>query len=151
MHKIFKYSYSPATQEASLPLSARVIRIDHVDDGFYKGDFVWAIVETGEPNVPQKLTLSPAWGWDLSEMEKVQLAVKEKQEIECANAPVYAHEDDGKIYAYCPRGTPPQKYQIAVFKTGQEMDIHPDRLIYLGLNRLWIIQELGLYTFLVTP
>lgn len=60
------------------------------------------------------------------------------------------YHGDGDIFVYCdPADQEVRTWNIAVFKTGQRIDIDVDKLTYLGLNRLWIVQELGLYTFLV--
>lgn len=143
--KIFKYRIENGF--ASYPENAIVIRTDHVDDGFYFGDFLWAIVEPGQENVRQKVDRV---GWSLAPkpdvpLNKVQIAVKEKQIIR-SGTPVYAHEDDGKIYVYCLYDTV-RNHEIAVYKTGQQIDVNISDYTYIGLNRLWIIQELGLYTF----
>ena len=162
MKKIFKYIYSPA---AHVPLNAWVLRIDHIEDGFYKGDFIWAVVDTEEkafetlPNLPfpfsasqKEITFKKLARQNLSKyaLKRVQLAIKEKQEIEAHGPPAYAEEKDGHLYVYChDHCLPLTKYKIAVYKTGQEIDLPLEKLIYLGINRLWIIEELGLYTFLV--
>lgn len=46
MHTIFKYQI--INSKSVIPIDAHIIRIDHVDDGFYKGDFIWAIVDTDQ-------------------------------------------------------------------------------------------------------
>jgi hypothetical protein len=154
MYKIFKYKLNPDLT-VEMPHRARILRVAHVDDGFYKGDFVWAIVDTTWPNVWINLS-GTIWSSSIRNGPhnavgyRQELRVKEKQEIFLPGYPYDAQEDNGKIYVYHEAGGNPANYKIAVFKTGQEIDIPIDKLQYLGLNRLWIIQELGLYTFWVT-
>jgi len=135
-----------------MPESANILRIDYVDDGFYKGDFVWAIVNVGVPSIERKVTPPSAkHNTELAETRLIELRVKEKQTIRSNGIPIRAGEADGKIYVECLDGEFSQEHQIAVYKTGQPIDLDVGRLVYLGINRLWIVQELGLYTFLVTP
>lgn len=153
MHKIFKYDYDREMQRAILPTNAKILRVDHVDDGFYKGDFVWAIVDTNET---EKVSVTIPVYWLHENLNPLhiyyraeELKVKEKQEITIKGIPMSAGEGDGKIFVYY-AGTEEEKtYKIGVFKTGQEIDVPVEKLRYLGLNRLWIVQELGLYTFLI--
>lgn len=143
---IFKYGVVDGF--ALIPEGARIIRQDHVDDGFYKGDFVWAIVDRdSKPSIQHKFIQDKELivGTFMSH----RLAVKEKQTINCSK-PVAAKEVDGNIYIYSNYDcNTKQDWKIAVYKTGQDIDLDVDKLEYLGLNRLWIVQELGLYTFLV--
>lgn len=156
MTKIFKYPFDPDTLEVEMPQRAWILRIDHVDDGFYKGDFLWAVVNTEDPKVRQRLdkylveivrrvNVPPAG------CGKIELRVKEKQTVERTGSLCGAGEEDGKIYVYEDGFGSLGESQVAVFKTGQEIDVPIEKLRYLGLNRLWIIQELGLYTFEVRP
>ena len=159
MLKIFKYELNRETRVVNMPVLSRIIRVAHVDDNFYKGDFVWAIIDTEQSEL-QEIVLNETYmvalnaePFDYSDYIKHEIRVKEKQEIEVNGFPVGAHEDDGKLYVYiqdkftdCTDGS--KKFKIAMFKTGQEIDIPLNKMVYLGLNRLWIIQELGLYTFL---
>lgn len=154
MHKIYKYPYIDG--KVTLPKNAIILRTDHVDDGFYLGDFCWAIVNIDEKElqtVELPLGFSTAQKPDFSSCCRIQLAVKEKQEIECiGGTPVYAEEYDGKMYIYHIARPPlyaTHYYKIAVYKTGQPIDIDINKLQYLGLCRLWIAQELGLYVFLI--
>jgi hypothetical protein len=153
--KIFKYPISNHIIEA--PINRTTIRIDHVDDGFYpKGDYLWAIVDPDDEKVVQKLSPDEQVQFairdgdpDVGHLEEIELRVKEKQEI-FSGLPVYAQEDDGKMYVYCLKEEP-RIHKICVYKTGQEMDIDPAELKYIGFNRLWIIQELCLYVFRHEP
>lgn len=148
MKKIFKYKYCPISKTAVMPLDAQILRVDHVDDGFYKGDFVWAIVEVGDENIEKVIESAPKQIPITDFPNIVELRVKEKQIINTMGYPCGAGEIDGKIYIGCV-GDLEHESTIAVYKTGQEIDLPVEKLVYLGLNRLWIIQELGLYTFFV--
>lgn len=145
MHKIFKYTFDE-NGVTQIPLQSEIIRMDHVDDGFYKGDFVWAIVDTDKLSVTREVRYQqdsiPAIPHGAQARE---IAVKEKQIISNFY-PSLAREVDGKLYVYgCEDlGT---EYEICVFKTGQPIDVDISSYSYIGLCRLWIVQELGLYTF----
>ena len=148
MKKIFKYTYNPETRTASLPEDAVILRVDYVDDGFYKGHFVWAIVTVGEPNVERSVEPISCWKPDGSYMTvSTELRVKEKQTITTYGLPVKAGEQDGKLYVHCLHDGPKQEHQIAFYKTGQIIDLPVEKLEYVGFSRLWIVQELCLYVF----
>lgn len=167
MKKIFKYDFDNATGEVTMPQGAQVIRIDHVDDGFYKGHFLWAIVTVGDENIEQIIsidelaqimhpTLSKVFieaalkTQRTNDFGRIELRVKEKQTVSVPGYPVAAGEEDGKLYLYYTVSPIAEgDYDIAFYKTGQEIDLPVEDLRYIGLNRLWIIQELGLYTFVV--
>jgi hypothetical protein len=140
------YKYRAENGLVVLPSEAIVLRQDHVDDGFYLGDFVWAIVDTDAP-VDTMMPYHKDKTIDQfrkDQFNRVLLPVKEKQIITCGK-PVYAGETDGLINIYCAGDVRPRK--IVVYKTGQKITEDIASLRYIGLNRLWIIQELGLYTF----
>lgn len=168
MLKIFKYQFDE-NGVATIPEDAWVIRKDHVDDGFYLGDFVWANVDT------EKLEPTQTVKFDLDSTGKLysvdglknalkaaltirsknrecdmtleQVGVTEKQILE-GIVPCYITEDDkGKLWVGGEVGDEDTKYELAFFKTGQEIDVDIKDYIYIGLGRLWIIQELGLYAF----
>lgn len=159
MHKIFKYPFDKETRIVTMPRNGKIIRIDYVDDGFYKGDFVWAIVNTADeketfaidPLLFSNLYRHNSKDFYSGKYPRHELKVKEKQTVFLPSPPIGAHEDDGKIYVVSePYSELKLKgYKIGVFKTGQPIDVDIDKLTYLGLNRLWIVQELGLYTFLI--
>lgn len=156
MKKIFKYPIDMESLIVTMPQDAWILRIDHVDDGFYRGDFVWAVVDAQAPSVPYRLDkYLVAAVKHTNEVpagcSRIELRVKERQTIHCPGQLQGAGEEDGKIYVYYEEFGEARDVEIAVFKTGQEIDVPTDMLRYLGLNRLWIIQELGLYTFEVTP
>lgn len=156
-YKIFKYTIDPVTRIARMP-HGRILRVDHVDDGFYpKGDYVWAIVDADDKDFFE--CPFPVGNWSAAPSPTItrnhefyELKVKEKQTLELYQQPIFAQEDDGKLFVWTNPVSledKPKEYKIAVYKTGQKIDIDPDKLTYIGLCRLWIVQELGLYTFLV--
>lgn len=155
MNKIFKYRIENG--KTKIPKDAIILRIDHVDDGFYLGDFLWAIVNTEQRETVDYHWNGEKFGTNTHDAEDdrccyYQLSVKEKQEIEIrGDMLIGAGEFDGKIFISYYPSSESKKFKIAVFKTGQEIDIPLKKLRYLGLNRLWIIQELGLYTFEILP
>lgn len=156
MFKIFKYELDPITRSALMPRCIP-LRVDHVDDGFYKGDFVWAIVDENEGLKHNQYFHEKSWSASpepntIELYTRQELLVKEKQQIHIRGVPIYADNGDGKMFVYYDHRGPSaeiETHTIAVYKTGQPIDIPIEKLTYLGLNRLWIIQELGLYTFLV--
>ena len=156
-YKIFKYTIDPVTRIARMP-HGRVLRVDHVDDGFYpKGDYVWAIVDAEDKEFFEYPF--PSGNWSAVPVSNIarkhefyELKVKEKQVLELYQPPIFAEEDDGKLFVWTGPvdfGDKPKKYKIAVYKTGQKIDIDPAKLTYIGVCRLWIVQELALYVFIV--
>lgn len=156
MHKIFKYKLTES-RTVELPINAKIIRIDHVNDGYYHGDFVWAIVD---PEEKEKETLKFDEAY-VSRMMKevnkdhlyndltpVRIRITEVQEVELPGHAVSAGGVDGDIFLYCDEYDD-RKDVVHLYKTGQSFKIHPDKLRYVGLNTIWIKQELGLYTFIV--
>lgn len=154
MNKIFKYEIKEG--KTKIPKGARILRIDHVDDGFYNGDYLWAIVDTEE-----KEMLDFNWDGNMysaartpdNYMLPFRIKVKEKQSVQFPDFKIKcAGEFDGEIRLWCEPDPGNRKTtEIVVYKTGQEIDIPIDKLKYLGLNRLWIVMELGLYTFEILP
>ena len=155
MNKIFKYTITDGKILA--PKDIKIIRCDHVDDGFYKGDFAWGIVDANDKEMVEREVIFP---FSLNKkpksfdgLNRIQLSVKEKQTIIINGKPLYAEDDDGKMFVYYEKSNPldgawESEYEIVVYKTGQEITEPLDELVYLGLNKLWIMQELGLYTFI---
>jgi hypothetical protein len=156
--KIFKYELkkSGSNYTCELPLLHKMIRTDHVDDGFYKGDYLWAIVNPNHERVAQTINLQLGYslkekpdGWE--EIHMQQIAVKEKQTVRLAGKPLYSQSENGLMYVYyhLDKNNESRDYTICVYKTGQEIKESLDKLEYLGINKLWIFQELALYTFLL--
>ena len=83
---------------------------------------------------------------------KYELSVQEKQVIELPqNAEIIRVQDvDGKFYLWAIVNTdlehPIEKRALEFYKTGQPIE-QIDSLVYLGLCKLFIMQELGLYVF----
>lgn len=153
MYKIFKYDVDPLTRSAMMPKGIP-LRADYVDDGFYKGHYAWSIVD--ENDSAKFMHAFPDVKWSAcpapQPSDKViirDLKVKEKQDIYIEGDPIYAQEADGTMQIHARYTGKLTHHKIAVYKTGQAIDLPIEKLTYLGLNRLWIIQELGLYTFLV--
>lgn len=154
MKKIFKYDFNRETGEVEMPEEALILRIDHVDDGFYKGDFLWAIVNPEDKKVKRNILSYLPYNlnekYDQENVRTIQLKVKEKQTISIPGKPLRVKENDGEILLQfkLDLNNPPSEYKIAFFKTGQPIDIDISAQNYLGLARIWIVQELGLYSFL---
>jgi hypothetical protein len=163
MHKIFKYKVEELNGKffTFMPDNAILIRMGDVHDDFYDGSFIWAIVNTKDKRLPREVDYRE-WSANprpdnFGSLNSVQLRIKEKQETDLTlGTPVYAQDIDGKLWLYMkpsfnpfPKGSDFKKYKIVFYKTGQEITEDVSKLKYLGLCRLWIMQELGLYTFLV--
>ena len=152
MKKIFKYPVEDGF--AVMPKENQLLRVDYVSDSQYEGWFAWAIIDTdnliqtANRFVGRELEISAAPRSCAEGLTRHEIRVKEKQEICLLSPPVFAEEDDGKIYIYTEdEVVKRKKYTIHLYKTGQEIDIPIEKLTYIGLNRVWIVQELGLYTF----
>ena len=150
--KIFKYpvTHNDKGYFINCPKDIRIIRMNHVDDGFYKGDFVWGIIDPSHDNEVMKIDYIESNLDLIPRSFRLQLQVKEKQTVRIQGTPILAKDDDGLLYLYYDLsiGIPERDYTIVVYKTGQEIDEPIEELEYLGLCRLWIMQELGLYTFI---
>ena len=158
--RIFKYKNENG--RARLPIGATIIRCDYIskEDGAGKcGHFVWAIVNENENEfefvkTKMKFTAAP----NLAELEieeeelsEIQLGVCEKQKIKIRGVPVGVETRNGQIYLQYYFGMENMalnEIEIAFFKTGQEIDVDISEYHYIGIAKLKIIQELGLYTFI---
>jgi hypothetical protein len=165
MMKIFKYKVMRNDIGCFIecPKGIKIIRMNHVNDGFYKGDFVWGIVDPSHNNEVMQIDYVENDLDSVPRSPRLQLQVKEKQIVRIQGTPILAKDDDGLLYLYhyinpleklagtgWAKLTNPvaRQYKIVVYKTGQEIDEPIEELEYIGLCRLWIIQELGLYTFI---
>lgn len=148
--KIFKYEVQETSrgQYIAAPKNIKIIRMNHVDDGFYKGDFVWGIVDPKEPNIIISIDFVDEVIDSIPMSLSKELRVKEKQDVVIYGEPLLAKDVDGKLFIYY-SGGPLNEVKIAFYKTGQEIDEPLNSLEYIGLCRLWIVQELGLYAFVV--
>jgi len=148
--KIFKYTVRQSNGRHYIlaPKNIKIIRMGHVDDGFYKGDFVWGIVHPEDSQVLQYIDYVETSNC-IPRSFRTQLAVKEKQTLKISGKPIAASDIDGKLYLFHTIEDKQQAYDIVFYKTGQPINEPLEDLQYLGLCRLWIMQELGLYTFLI--
>jgi hypothetical protein len=82
---------------------------------------------------------------------KYQLPVQEKFTLELpVDARIIRVDDiDGLfwLWAIVQPGPPYETRRFECYKTGQPIETPPDHLTYLGLCKLFIMQELGLYIF----
>ena len=157
--KIFKYQLEERNGKyyTSMPSQSQIIRTDYVDDGYYKGHFVWAIVNPEHENVEREVSFKPSSTYNISfpMLKKEQLGVLEKQEIQIpADSNVVGVFDrSGKLYARLSGGLIFDKLKtvkICFYKTGQEITENVSNLKYIGWCRLFIKQELALYAFVQT-
>lgn len=137
----------------------QIIRTDYVDDGTYKGYWVWAIVD---PNAPNKIR---TFSWieprkdDPAKFENcVQLGVLESQYLDVGSFPFYemVYVENGMIkFAYDSMGnpTPDKRLHILGFKTGQEINVDvltrkEGSYFYIGFAPLFIKTEITIYFFM---
>jgi hypothetical protein len=88
---------------------------------------------------------------------KYEMSIKEKQEIELPiNAEIIRVDDvDGKFFLWAIvdiqlEGEPEVEFEtrhLEFYKTGQPIETETKDLKYIGLCKLFIMQELGLYVF----
>lgn len=155
MKKIFKYNLSYIQDElyASIP-DMKVIRTDYVDDGFYKGNFIWGIVDTDKLQTSlQRIDAKPPEEVDINEdtLNSIPIGVCEKQIVRCSeDAELKAFSHEGRFYLMEIDGSLHKfkDVEIVMYKTGQEIKENIDDLEFIGCCRLWIMQELMLYVFI---
>lgn len=156
MHKIFKYDLLIGGEGqdqyfyANCP-DGKVIRTDYVDDGYYKGNFVWIIVDPEDKDI-QHRRIEWINGVPIKTGNNIQIAVLERQfillPVGCTINNVY--DAEGMFWLDY---TPPkadyglQRIKLLGYKTGQEILDNIDDLEYIGFCKLWIKQELGVYFF----
>lgn len=161
MNKIFKYELKInqfSSREnyyeycSAICPNGRVIRTDYVDDGFYKGHFVWMIVDPEDKDIQERKIQ-----WIHNEKPSgtnIQIGVLESQILYLPlGIKIKAVDDyDGRFWMYYsdPLGSMEiEKVCIKGYKTGQEILDNIDDLEYIGKCGLWIKQELAVYFFKV--
>lgn len=165
-YKIFKYSASITEDgyNANLPKTSVIIRCDKVATEH----FVWAIVDP-EDKIYEPKTVDPN-SFIRNRPDNLSygnIGIIEEQILDLPNPPEYVEFGDGFAFAYYERARDDQKeevyspfsgfdtitklkrYKLIGRKTGQEIGYSPDQLTYLGMLKIWIKQELGIYMFLV--
>ncbi len=84
------------------------------------------------------------------DLEPVRISVLEVQKIKVPGYIMSAGDVNGALFIYCDTAEDNERYEeIHIYKTGQSFKLHPSELRYVGLNKIWIKQELGMYTFVV--
>jgi len=148
IHDIGEYQYF----FAHCP-KGKVIRTDYVDDGYYKGHFVWIIVDPEDKDIKERKI---AWinNIPVQTGNNKQIAVLEKQfillPVDCTINRVYDAEGMFWLDYTSPIADYGlQRVCIKGYKTGQEILDNIDDLEYIGFCKLWILQELGVYFFRV--
>lgn len=156
MKKIFKYDLKIGGEGqdqcwyANCP-KGRVIRTDYVDDGFYKGNFVWIIVDSEDKDI-QERKIQWINNTPIKTGNNIQIGVLEKQfiilPVGCTINSVY--DAEGMFWLdYTEPKTPLglQRVCIKGYKTGQEIVDNIDNMEYINFCRIWIKQELCIYFF----
>ena len=148
--KILKYDindYSGSKKSIrTLPKGSDILRVDHVDDGFYKGNFVWAIPSNSKEAETEIPSLGYLKSGDRMPLDGLKIKVKEEQVVRCPHI-LQAYELDGELFVWFTNHDNQIKEQkVKMVKTGQEFELE-DGYRFVGLNRLWIVQELALYVF----
>ena len=155
--KIFKYDLFQENDKwyAECPVG-QVIRTDYVNDGFYKGNFVWIIVDPDDKNKSKREIswIKTKTKQDFVDYPSNQLSILERQHVLMRDGakPVGVADVNGRFYLYYDYeefNWDTIYLEIRGYKTGQEIDIPEEQLEYLGLCRLWMKQELAIYFFVV--
>lgn len=160
--KIFKYTVLDGYSGKYIvaPKNIQIIRMGFVLDNYNNGSFVWGIVDTNAELVEQRIyytdtstTLSKDFQKNKYNNSRIQLRIKEKQDVllPCNSKIVGVEDEDGKLWLYYNDSRRHiNEYKMIVFyKTGQKITEPIDSLEYIGGCRLFIMQELFLYAFLV--
>lgn len=156
MHRIFKYDLLIGGEGqnqyfyANCP-QGRVIRTDYVDDGYYKGNFVWIIVDPEDKDI-QERKIEWINGTPIKTGSNKQIGVLEKQFTYLpVNAKINSvYDAEGMFWLDYTRPETHlglEKVCLKGYKTGQEILDNVDDLEYIGFCKLWILQELGVYFF----
>jgi len=156
MFRILKY---PVGYEKGKPYAwcpeGKCIRIDWVDDIEYKGFWGWIIVDCDkEPKFEKRFLKSDEPNNNIKDPLVVQLGVLEEQDIETeADTEVgFVSIHSGMIFLTLEKYwvlSHDKKHKIVGYKTGQEFNIHPNHMEYLGFVPLIIKQEIAIYFFKV--
>lgn len=159
MHKIFKYDLENRDGKwyCNLPKDSVIIRTDYVDDGYYKGFFVWAIVDPEDKDFEETEVPFIPTDDSIPKTDSCQLGYVEDQSVELPNNIKIdkVRSENGKLFLHYHTYNPLEssikksKYRIILRKTGQEIGLPLTDIIYIGWGRLWIKQELAVYAFLV--
>ena len=142
--KIFKYPCGwdgNRKQWWAVMPEGQIIRTDYVDDGTYKGYWVWAIVD---PNAPNKIR---TFSW---------IEPRKDDPTKFKNFYEMVYVENGMIkFAYDLWGDPiPNKrLHILGFKTGQEINVDvltrkEGSYFYIGFAPLFIKTEITIYFFM---
>lgn len=149
--KIFKYDlYKKDGKWFAKCPQGQIIRTDYVNDDYYKGYFVWIIVNPGDKNEEREIE------WvNKSEdyFTSARIGILEKQIIHSTMSPVGCFDNSGYLNIKLgvsdnleiPRVL--KAYRIHLYKTGQEILEPIENLNYIGFMKIWIKQELCLYCF----
>lgn len=127
----------------------RVIRTEFVDDGTYKGYWVWAIVN--ENDRPKLTTFQWLDKVDIKPDSFVQLGILEKQTV---HAPVAPFErdiivKDGRIFLVSEIVDDKlEEIEVLGYKTGQNVDDKINFYHYVGFAPLKIKDEIAIYFFI---
>jgi hypothetical protein len=157
MYKIFKYPVweDNGRNHITIPENHKVIRLEYVDDGFYKGWFVWAIVDPHDTTMISKtVNLSAADAQYIAPKPKyLQIGLMEDQDIYLPSNCFITEVKFifGKCYIFyeefCASKGTYTKYNLKGRKTGQELGFDPEEYSYIGCLKPWIKQELCVYVF----
>jgi hypothetical protein len=132
----------------------KIVRTDFVDDGVYKGYWVWLIVESGDTEFKKQEFTWLKTSTDIYP-ERVQLGIMPEQRVEIEgtifnnlvsfengmiwlNYDLSEKDDADRVKTY---------YKIVGYKTGEEFNIHPQNLFYLGYAAIIIKNEIAVYFF----
>jgi len=157
MYKIFKYPVweDNGRNHITIPVKHKTIRLEYVDDGFYKGWFVWAIVDTQHTTMISKtVNLSAADAQYIAPKPKyMQIGLLEEQIVYIPSNCFITNVSfiEGKCYLFYEEYTLSKGtytgYSLKGRKTGQELGFDPEEYNCVGWLKPWIKQELCVYVF----
>jgi hypothetical protein len=161
MYKIFKYPVweDNGISHVVIPENHKVIRLEYVDDGFYKGWFVWAIVDPHDTTmistlIRKNFKLPTTEAQYITPKPKyMQIGLLEEQTVYIPSNCLITNVSfiEGKCYLFYEEYTLSKGtytgYSLKGRKTGQELGFDPEEYNCVGWLKPWIKQELCVYMF----
>lgn len=129
----------------------QIIRTEYIDDGCYKGYWVWAVVGD-EPAKLRTFQWLPKREESKNVFNKeIQLGILESQRVTLEDYPFdqVVKVIDGKIFLWYDTVVhSPAMFEILGYKTGQEIKVDISKCEYIGFAPLIIKNEIAIYFFL---
>lgn len=161
---IYKYEVYPRDKYSddlcvAAPDNFKIIRVEHVNDDSYNGLFCWGILDLDNVGAAHNFIIDESLNINryFSDFNYV-LPLKTQSDftLPAGIVPVYVQNDNGYMKIYCKKlesygvvstKKPLVTYDIIMVKTGQIIDVDLMSMQYLGILKIIVGQELGLYVF----